>query len=746
MLRKASKKFAAMLVLAMLATMFVGVGAASAVTTYTTVKAPPTVEADDTILQNLATIQIDISVLTTNGGNPHRLLISLPSGFEVADAAAALPVVGDVNGVLPGPCTVWHPTNPALLAVGDNVREFIVETPVLAVGDIADVKLTVSLPDIIVDGGASGDIKATFTNLAGDFSAGNVVVGKIGDSNVTVKVTEDALVSDGNPDAVEFEVKENLANSLDTDPRALTFKLPKGFAWNLPVAVTDIKGNIPAAALNVGIDPLDSRVLVVTRNFGGPQAGLLRVNANIRVDDVTVAKTGDIQVSLGGTTSAEPGNLVAGKYGDFGVKLVAKKELPEIIAGHVDQEIADFNIEEEVAGSLIANRTIRLELPAGAKWHTANTPNWTAGLGCTAPVLEGSDGRVLRFNTTNTSTTAGALKFTNVSVQTAVDFEGKLEVTITGAGIEKQTVELAKVQPALKVTMDTTKDVKIGVRDQAAGDITIVENVKETLIRGGTLDLWLPTGVEWAKTPTVKVTEGDVDIRNNDIRTNGRRLSIGINSESSKASTIVISDIKLDVDRTVPEGKLKFDVQGTAVDEVNNTAALVPPYGGMAVPNVNGELFPRNDVAATVTGANVVTPAPGEINNKSVFVIGSTSYVLNGKEYTMDVAPYIKNSRTYMPIRYIANAMGINDDNIMWDPDKQTVTLMRGNKVVQLTIGSNVLHINGIQVVMDVAPEIASSRTMLPARHVANAFGFNVEWDAATQTVTMTQVGQAITI
>ena len=166
--------------------------------------------------------------------------------------------------------------------------------------------------------------------------------------------------------------------------------------------VQDIKGNIPAGALNVFPDPLDPRVLVVARNAGGHPAGLLRVNANIRVDDVTVAKTGDIQVSLGGTTSAEPGNLVAGKYGDFGVKLVAKKELPEIIAGHVDQEIADFNIEEEVAGSLIANRTIRLELPAGAKWHTANTPNWTAGLGCTVPVLEGSDGRVLRFNTTNT--------------------------------------------------------------------------------------------------------------------------------------------------------------------------------------------------------------------------------------------------------------------------------------------------------------------------------------------------------
>ena len=37
--------------------------------------------------------------------------------------------------------------------------------------------------------------------------------------------------------------------------------------------------------------------------------------------------------------------------------------------------------------------------------------------------------------------------------------------------------------------------------------------------------------------------------------------------------------------------------------------------------------------------------------------------------------------------------------------------------------------------VADVAPEIASDRTMLPARYVAEAFGAVVGWDAGTRTV-----------
>ncbi|MDD3899349.1 MAG: copper amine oxidase N-terminal domain-containing protein, partial [Syntrophomonadaceae bacterium] len=133
----------------------------------------------------------------------------------------------------------------------------------------------------------------------------------------------------------------------------------------------------------------------------------------------------------------------------------------------------------------------------------------------------------------------------------------------------------------------------------------------------------------------------------------------------------------------------------------------------------------------------VITAAGGNVANTGVFTIGSATYTINGVEKTMDVAPYISNSRTYMPIRYVAYALGIDDNNILWDGAKRTVTLIKGDKVVQMTIGSTTLLINGAAVTMDVAPEISSDRTMLPAAFVAQAFGSAATWDATTQTVSI---------
>ncbi|PKM76636.1 MAG: hypothetical protein CVU90_11835 [Firmicutes bacterium HGW-Firmicutes-15] len=120
----------------------------------------------------------------------------------------------------------------------------------------------------------------------------------------------------------------------------------------------------------------------------------------------------------------------------------------------------------------------------------------------------------------------------------------------------------------------------------------------------------------------------------------------------------------------------------------------------------------------------------------SVFALGSTSYSIDVNTYTMDTAPYAKDNRTYMPIRYIAYALGINDSNIIWDGANSTVTLMKGNKVVQLKIGSKLILINGATITMDVAPEVGpSNRTMLPAAFVAQAFGASAKWDPVAQTI-----------
>ncbi|MFZ5633587.1 MAG: stalk domain-containing protein [Bacillota bacterium] len=118
---------------------------------------------------------------------------------------------------------------------------------------------------------------------------------------------------------------------------------------------------------------------------------------------------------------------------------------------------------------------------------------------------------------------------------------------------------------------------------------------------------------------------------------------------------------------------------------------------------------------------------------ESKFTIGQTTYKMNGYTYTMDIAPYIKDGRTYLPLRYVAQALGVADANILWDGAAKRATLIKGNTIVQLTVGSNIMMVNGMPIAMDVEPEITIDRTMLPIRYVAEVFGASVVWDDSTQ-------------
>ncbi len=77
-----------------------------------------------------------------------------------------------------------------------------------------------------------------------------------------------------------------------------------------------------------------------------------------------------------------------------------------------------------------------------------------------------------------------------------------------------------------------------------------------------------------------------------------------------------------------------------------------------------------------------------------------------------------------------------------WDAATQTVTVTDGKTIIKMVIGSTTLTINGQAHTMDVAPVIRVGRAYLPARYVAEALGHTVSWDASTQTVVI-QYGPA---
>lgn len=123
-----------------------------------------------------------------------------------------------------------------------------------------------------------------------------------------------------------------------------------------------------------------------------------------------------------------------------------------------------------------------------------------------------------------------------------------------------------------------------------------------------------------------------------------------------------------------------------------------------------------------------------------VFKIGDKNYYLEDKDgniqtVQMDVAPYIKDGRTLVPARYLGNALGVPDENIIWDQATRTA-VFKGKKELTLVVGSNTMRSDNDVIQMDATPEIIPpGRTMMLARYVAEGLGYEVGWDAVRKLV-----------
>jgi len=75
---------------------------------------------------------------------------------------------------------------------------------------------------------------------------------------------------------------------------------------------------------------------------------------------------------------------------------------------------------------------------------------------------------------------------------------------------------------------------------------------------------------------------------------------------------------------------------------------------------------------------------------KAVFFVDQKSYLVDGQERHMDVAPYIdENGRMMVPVRFLALALGVPEECIVWVPEERLVVLHDGRETtVFLKIGS----------------------------------------------------------
>ncbi len=175
---------------------------------------------------------------------------------------------------------------------------------------------------------------------------------------------------------------------------------------------------------------------------------------------------------------------------------------------------------------------------------------------------------------------------------------------------------------------------------------------------------------------------------------------------------------------------------------------LQPPSGTPAVPSVPSFSEPQSENVPpplakfiehlqSTPNAQPFKEASNANEVAALMAVGEDVivYLAQGKWEQMDVTPFVENGRVFVPVRYLANSVGVQADGIRWSDSTQTVTLTKGTVTVSLTVGKPLIIQNGQARAIDVAPLMRHQRLFLPARFIAEAFEYRVEWNDSAQAV-----------
>lgn len=205
-----------------------------------------------------------------------------------------------------------------------------------------------------------------------------------------------------------------------------------------------------------------------------------------------------------------------------------------------------------------------------------------------------------------------------------------------------------------------------------------------------------------------------------------------------------------------PDIKLATQSSGGPYNEAMPSGGAItePKRGEVMESKVTIEL-PENWGGSTETevvfpNTGVTPPADAEqrLRNTLILQINNWAAAKNGGLVRIypgeETAPYIKDSRTMVPLRFIGESLGAT---VEWDEPTKTATITFNGNVIKMTVGKTSFTYNGQTRKMDTAPEQVKSgegfvRTMVPIRFVMEAFGKAVEWDQANRLVLITEANQ----
>ncbi|WP_129599269.1 copper amine oxidase N-terminal domain-containing protein [Anaerophilus nitritogenes] len=708
------------------------------------------------------TLRLEDSNWLENGDNKESGKIA-DFNAELAteiENASKLTVAGTVYGVK---ATVARRSDSRLEITVENTEDGTVTSNKIAKDLVVKVPMWVEM-----DG---ENAKVNIESKSGALTEGTYAFaqGRTGETTIYV---EDTVTFSTTKKIENIIIEENAVGTFNPDDIKegyIKLNLDKDFEWLIDDA--KIGGDLIDQANiktdgNYKVDKNELRIYVKGTN-GTTGFALKKGNGvigEIELSDLYVrpsrnAKEGKVNVTISSNLSEiKTTKLEIGEFADYKMEVKADGDAKEIYSGRYevsindgkyseaagsltmdeDHELQTLIIKEKVEGSWVNNRSIVVKFPSWVKIVGVDKDGSDKG----AIIRDVVDKNEYEFEMDADKVSGKKEVKLTFYVSAQAGKSGDIEAVIGGRGIDEEyTVLLGKAVAPVKVEAEVAP-IKAGVRNQEIGKITITENKAGAILEGNDIVLELDKDMDWDGEPTVKVTKGDLEIDEDDIKVKDNVLTIRVEDESTEASTIEITNGKVKVDRSIAEGRIEVEVQGKALiqngydnetreDKDGNKISkskLVDNYGVF-----NDDYYAKVEVANVITPADPNTRPGGEVK----FVIGQSEYQVGEETKTVDVAPYIQDGRTMLSLRYVAEAVGVADANIIWNEQARTVTIFKGDRIAQVEIGSNRLMVNGTAIHMDTVTTIKDGRTMLPISFIARALGLNAEWDGDSRTVTI---------
>lgn len=287
------------------------------------------------------------------------------------------------------------------------------------------------------------------------------------------------------------------------------------------------------------------------------------------------------------------------------------------------------------------------------------------------------------------------------------------------------TVTAARAASPLSFQISSNQ-IQIGTKDALADDI-ILKEAEAGLLKKGKVIYLSAENIKFENGAEVEVLSGDIKFKK--VKTKDGVLALEIEKGSTVPSEIKITGLKLFLERDLPQGSYELLLITEGSSQYPNNL-FGDSYGS---DDETGKFDTKNitikqDFVVLSDNAKAEEDFSGSATALTISIgekeMLSENKLREDRMVLLDEPAYLSEKAAMLPLRGIAQEL--NPQSVVkWDGETNTVTILFGSRIAQITQGVKEMQINSTPVPMSKDMEIKNGRMFLSSEDLGIALGLS---------------------